>query len=104
MDNEYMEPVSPTAPIVYEPRLWSARIWIKGGPFEGIAIDFKAPYGQAMNAATVLARAASRRQILRYAFGPTSARQMRRVDRKALQRFAPAFEAIAERYSIDWAA
>lgn len=102
--NPYMEPVSPTPQIVYESRIWAARVWVHNGPFEGIPLVWKAPYGQAMNAATVLSRACSRHQIMRFQFGPASARQMRRVDRKTLQRFEVAFAAVAERWAIDWAA
>lgn len=102
--NQYMNPVTPTPQIVYEPRIWAARVWVQHGPFEGIPVIFKAPYGQGMNAATVLARACSRHQILRFSFGPASARQLRRVDRKNLQRFEAAFEAVAKLWAIDWAA
>jgi len=102
--NQYMNPVSPTAPIVYEPRIWAARVWVHHGPFEGIPVIFKAPYGQGMNAATVLARACSRHQIMRFSFGAASANQLKDIDRKTLQRFEAAFEKVAERWAIDWAA
>ncbi len=102
--NPLMDPISPTPRIVYEPRIWAARVWVHHGPFEGIPVVFKAPYGQGMNAATVLARACSRHQILRFSFGPASARQLHRLDRSKLQRFDAAFEAVARTWAIDWAA
>lgn len=95
---------SPTPPIVYEPRIWKARIWVENGPFEGISLIFKAPYGQGMNAATVLARAIARYQILRLAFGPARARDFAKLNRKNLLRFDEAFEAVARAWAIDWAA
>jgi hypothetical protein len=100
----FMTPISPTPQIVYEPRIWCARVWVQHGPFEGIPVVFKAPYGQGMVAATILARACSRHQILRFSFGPASARQMRRLDRKTLQRFEAAFTKVAKEWSLDWAA
>lgn len=102
--NPFMNPISPTPRIVYEPRIWCARVWVHHGPFEGIPVVFKSPYGQAMNAATVLSRACSRNQIMRFAFGPASRRQLARIDRKTLQRFEGAFEKVAQHWAIDWAA
>jgi hypothetical protein len=98
---------SPTPAVVYEPRLWKARIWVPGGPFEGVGIRFKAPYGVYMNALQVLGRAAARRQITRFSVGPVSTSELRRwtkADRAALQRYEDAFEAVGREWQIDWAA
>lgn len=97
-------PVSPTPPVVYEPRIWKARVWVKGGPFEGTGILFKAPYGQGMNASTVLARAASRYQITRFSFGPATERDFAKLNRGALKRFDEAFAEAGQKLGIDWTA
>lgn len=95
---------SPTPPAVYEPRIWSGRIWVPGGPFEGIAFAFKAPYGVYMNALQILGRAMARRQILRFQMGPTSKTKLRSLDRSALLRYEPVFDELAQRLGIDWSA
>lgn len=97
-------PVSPTPLEVYEPRIWKARIWVAGGPFEGVPVFFKAPYGVYMNAVQLLARAVARSQIARFTFGPATKRDFRTLDRKALRRFDEAFVPIAEQYSINLSA
>jgi hypothetical protein len=98
-------PVTPTPPIVYEPRIWKARVWVKNGPFEGIPVRFKAPYGVAMNAIMVLTRAAARYQILRFQAGPvlpTELATWTKADRAALQRYEDAFAEVARAWRIDW--
>jgi hypothetical protein len=98
---------SPTPPIVYQPRLWRVRIWTKTTPFQGAGVVFKAPYGVAVNAADLLARACARYQISRYTFGPVPAYQLKRwtkADRDALQRYEDAFEAVGRAHGIDWGA
>lgn len=105
--NPAMAPRTPTPAVVYEPRIWKARVWVRGGPFEGIPIIFKAPYGVAVNASQVLARAAARRQITRFLFGPVPASQLKRwgkAERDALQRYEDAFAAAATAWQIDWEA
>lgn len=102
--NEAMIPRSPTPPLVYEPRLWSGRLWVAGGPFEGIPFAFKAPYGVYMNALQVLGRATARRQILRFQMGPMSKTKLRQLDRDTLVRYEDAFESLGRTYLIDWSA
>jgi hypothetical protein len=98
-------PKSPTPAKVYEPRIWKARIWKTGTGVAGAGVVFKAPYGVAMNAASVLARASARGQIRRYQLGPVPASEMRgwgREERAALTRYEDAFELLAVRHQIDW--
>lgn len=95
---------SPTPPQVYEPRIWSVRIWTNETGIGGHGFLFKAPYGQAMNAATVLSRACSTRQITRFMFGPASATQTRKMDRAKLERFEDAFERAGLALGIHWEA
>jgi primosomal protein N'' len=66
----------------------------------------KAPYGQAMNAVTVLARAAARWQIRRGSFEPASAAQIRRFRAAGgqFERYQQAFDRLAAAHQIDWAA
>lgn len=100
----FMTPRSPTPEVVYEPRIWSGRIWIEGGPFAGIPFAFKAPYGVYMNAIQILGRAMARRQITRFQIGPASKTKLRRLDRSTLVRYEDAFASLARTYRIDWGA
>lgn len=97
-------PVSPTPPVVYEPRLWSGRIWLKGGSIAGIGFTVKAPYGQAVNLASILARACARLQIARYTYGPMSKSALKRLDRATLRRPEDVLDALSAQYHIDFAA
>jgi hypothetical protein len=100
----FMTPRSPTPPVVYEPRIFSGRIWIAGGPFAGIPFTFKAPYGVYMNAIQVLGRAMARGQISRFQIGPTSKTKLRSLDRTTLVRYEDAFASLSRAHSIDWSA
>lgn len=104
MTAPFMTPRSPTPQLVYEPRIFSGRIWVAGGPFAGIPFDFKAPYGVYMNALQILGRAMARRQILRFQIGPTSKTKLRTIDRTRLVRYEEAFEALARAHGLDWSA
>lgn len=99
---------SPTPATVYEPRFWKGRIWIAGGPFQGIGFVVRCPYGAAMNLSEVLTRASARRQILRYAFGPVPARALSAMSRAERDnpalRYEPVLEDLSRRYGIDWSA
>jgi len=85
------------------PRIWRARIWTKGGPFEGTGFIFKAPIGWAGDAASVLVGLEERYKITRYQLGPVPARVLSAFtheDREALERFGPALDRAAPH--IDW--
>jgi hypothetical protein len=97
-------PRTPTPPVVYEPRIWSGRIWTKGCGIAGIGFTIKAPYGIAVNMAEVLTRACARGQIARFTFGPTSKAGFKRLDRSTLKRYEDVLADLSARYSIDWAA
>jgi hypothetical protein len=102
------EPVSPTPPIVYEPRFWRGRIWTKGGLFEGIGFVVRCPYGAAMNLSEVLTRACARAQILRYTFGPLPPVKLSALPREVRNspelRYEPVLERLARDYEIRWSA
>ena len=95
---------SPTPAPVYEPRLWAGRIWVPGGPFEGIPFAFKAPYGVYMNALQVLGRAMARGQITRQQMGPMSKTRLRQLDRSSLRRYEEVFADLSRAHGIDWGA
>lgn len=90
--------------IAQEPRIWSGRIWVKGGSIAGTGFVFKAPYGVYMNATVLLARASATRQILRFQLGPLSNTGFRTLDRSKLTRYDEAFDKLAEQHGIDWSA
>lgn len=104
------EPVSPTPPTVYEPRLFRVRLWTPANPFRGVVFYFKAPYGVYMNALQLIGRAAARGQVTRFEFGPLSTYQIAALDenepgwRKQLTRFEQVFEQIGRDHQIDWSA
>ena len=108
-------PVSPTPAIVYEARLFACRVWLPDAalahlpPAErrivklaGVGFSIKAPYGVAMNAASVLARACARWQITRFTFGPMSKRQLKKLDRTRLERYEDAFERLGREWAVNW--
>lgn len=97
-------PRTPTPPVVYEPRLWGGRIWLKGQGIAGIGFTVKAPYGVAINMAEVLTRACARGQIVRFTYGPMSKSALKRLDRSTLRRYEDVLADLSERYGIDWAA
>jgi hypothetical protein len=97
-----MQPSPSTPPATYQPRIFKVRIWVKGGPFEGTRIFFKAPYGTAVATAEVLARAVTTGQISRFTYGPASARDFRTLDRKTLKRFYEAAFELALKHGINW--
>ena len=106
MKNPNLEgPKSPTPTVVYEPRIWKVRIWKSGTGVAGAGVTFKAPYGVAVNAAQVLARAAARRQITRFAFGPVPNSELKswgKAERNALTRYEDAFDQLSATHQIDW--
>ena len=113
-------PVSPTpAATVYPPRLFAIRVWLtdetlalaglepkerKAVRLAGVGLTFKAPYGLAVNAADILARACARRQILRYTYGAASKRQLRNINRELLQRPVEALSELGRKWQIDFEA
>jgi hypothetical protein len=100
--------VSPTPKVVYQPRFWKGRIWVKGGPFQGVGFLIRCPYGVAANAAEILQRAAARGQITRYTFGPMPADQLKHLSKEYRNapglRYEPVFDNLAANLHIDWAA
>ena len=104
------EEVSPTPPVVYEPRLWRVRIFTVESPAVGTAAIFKAPYGVYMNALQVLGRAMARGQIARIEYGPLSKRQIRLLTREdpawrsKLERYETVFDRLSLELGIDWGA
>lgn len=99
--------ISPTPRSVYEPRIFTVRIWVPGGPFEGVGFLFKAPYGTSIMASEILARAVARQQITRFTFGAASRSMLRRrraVTSEQFRRFEPAFSAVGQQLGIEWAA
>lgn len=102
--NPFMAPRTPTPELVYEPRIWSGRLWLVDGPFEGIPFAFKAPYGVYMNALQILGRAMARRQITRFQMGPMSKTKLRSLDRARLARYEDVFADLGRTHTIDWSA
>lgn len=104
------EDVSPTPPLVYEPRLWRVRIFTPENPAVGTSAMFKAPYGVYMNALQVLGRAMARGQITRIEYGPISKRQIKLLTREnprwrdGLERYEVVFERLGTELGIDWGA
>ena len=100
-------PRSPTPRLVYERRFYKVRIWVPDGPFEGIGLTFRAPYGVAVNASELLARAVARGQILRFTFGAITPKQltaMTREQKDNTPRYEDAFDDFARAWGIDWGA
>ena len=104
LNPDLIGPVSPTPPLVYEPRLWAGRIWTKESGIAGIGFVVKCPYGQAVNLASILARACARFQITRYQYGPISKSALRRLDRASLRRPEDVLDALSAQCHINWAA
>ena len=92
----------PFPPLTYEPRIWSVRIWTKGGGNGGYGFLFKAPYGHYQAIGAIILRGAATGQILRYTMGPASKRQTRAMDRKSLTRGFEALERAGLALGIDW--
>lgn len=104
-------PRTPTPPIVYDNRLWKARIWTTTSGIGGIPIYFKAPYGVYVTASQVLARAAARHQISRFLLGPIPTSELKtwkgdygKAKRAAMQRYEDAFATVGAEHLIDWEA
>lgn len=88
-----------------KPRIWRARIWFKGGPFEGAGFIFKAPYGGPAEAAEALIELEERYELERFQLSPLPKRILStftREDREALERFGPAFDRVSTQVGIDW--
>lgn len=95
---------SPTPKPVYEPRIWSVRIYTPDTGIGGYGFLFKAPYGTYFTALQALGRACATGQILYFRAGPASTAMTRKMDRKALTRFDEAFERAGLALGINWEA
>jgi len=99
---------SPTPREVYEPRFWKGRIWVQGGPFQGVGFITRCPYGVAMNLSEILTRACARRQITRYTFGPMPVAELKRLPKTTKNapelRYEPMLSKLASEWQIDWSA
>lgn len=108
MTADLMTPRSPTPKLVYEPRFWRGRIWVQGGPFQGVGFIVRCPYGTAMNLAEILTRASARGQIRRYTFGPLPPSALSALPREVRDdprlRYEPVLEQLAQDHHIDWSA
>lgn len=94
--------------IVYEPRFWKGRVWIKGGPIAGVGFLFRCPYGVATNVSVMLTRQATLGQIARFTFGPVPGRQLtamaKEVKNSPELRFEEVLGKLGSDLGINWEA